>query len=552
MADGRPDLPTGTVTFLFTDIEGSTRLVQRLGANYRAVLEDHHRLLRSAIRDAGGLDLRTEGDAFFAVFASAGAAVAAAVAGQRALGAHGWPEGVAVRVRMGLHTGEAVRGGDDYVGLAVHLAARIAAAAHGGQVLVSNATRSLVQGERGSPAELRNLGEHRLKDFPDPVRLFQLSVDGGQDFPPPRTLGGPSVLSGPATSFVGRAAELQAVRERVGSSRLVTLTGPGGTGKTRLAVEAARGLVSAFRDGVVFVDLSALTDARLVPPAIAAAIGLRSLEGPPIEAVVEHLRPREMLLVLDNVEQVLQAAGDVARLLAEAPAVKVLATSRSPLSIVGEQEFPVPPMPVVAPRAGSESDAVALFAARATAVDPAFSLDGSLAAIVAEICARSARPWPGATTSWPSRGRPLPAAARVRRWLEARRRGGGREPRPGAGRQPGGPRGPWNAPTRRAGVSRPPSVTRPPRARRCSAWPSPRQCARTQRPGTISWPGAANATRPRTTRSGSAGSSWRMRSSAHGRGSTRPSSAVSRVRPRGCSCGAVTASAGWRPCRGWR
>jgi class 3 adenylate cyclase len=229
-------LPTGTVTFLFTDIEGSTRLLQVLGDGYRVVQDDHAEIMRRAIDEGGGVAIRTEGDSFFAVFPDHAAAVGAAVAGQRALAAHPWPDDIRLRVRMGLHTGQGKLGGDDYLGIDVNRAARIAAAGHGGQVLLSEATRSLVHDDLPDGVTLRDLGVHRLKDLEHPFRIYDLVINGlASEFPPLTTLEIPSTLPSPLTSFVGRQREAHRVAEIVRTNRLVTLIGPGGIGKTRLA-----------------------------------------------------------------------------------------------------------------------------------------------------------------------------------------------------------------------------------------------------------------------------------------------------------------------------
>jgi predicted ATPase/class 3 adenylate cyclase len=380
------------VTFLFTDIEGSTRLLQELGPRWREVLEEHNRILREAIRDTGGVDVRTEGDAFLAVFRSAPAAVVAAVAAQRALSAHPWPG--PVRVRMGLHTGEGEQGGDEYVGIDIHRAARIGSVAHGGQVLLSSTTRSLVEGALPEGVTLRDLGSHRLKDLPRHERLHQLAIEGiPADFPPPPTLDTPTNLPPQRTGFVGRSDELRQARELVLGRRLVTLTGPGGTGKTRLAIEAAVGLVQRFPEGVFFVDLAPLRDPALVPEAISRACGVqeegtRSVE----DTLVDHLRDRSVLLLLDNFETVIEAATLVALILDRSSGVRVLATSRTPLGLSGEQEVPVPPLALPDPTAGASSlrgsDAVELFVQRASSVDPAFALSDANAADIAEIAIR--------------------------------------------------------------------------------------------------------------------------------------------------------------------
>src|SRR5919198_1989107 len=302
-------LPTGTITFLFTDVEGSTRMVQALGDEWRTVIEDHNRLLRTAVRSAGGVDLRTEGDAMFAVFERAPAAVAAAAAAQRALASHAWSSGIAVRVRMGMHTGEGALGGDDYVGLDVHRAARIAAAAHGGQVLLSAATAELVRPAPADDMDLRDLGRHRLKDLARPERIYELAIAGlPSEFPSIRSLETPTNLPTQRTSFVGREREVARLREQLRGPGLLTLTGPGGSGKTRLALRVAGELLDAYADGVFLVELATITDPQLVPSTIAAAVGARA-EGvrPVLDTLKEHVRERELLLVLDNFEQVLAA-----------------------------------------------------------------------------------------------------------------------------------------------------------------------------------------------------------------------------------------------------
>ena len=390
------ELPTGTVTFLFTDIEGSTRLVQALGPRWRSTVEDHNRLLRGAIRDAGGIDLRTEGDAVFAVFPSAPNAVAAAAAAQGALASHPWPPEAEVRVRIGMHTGEGTVGGDDYVGLDVHRAARISATGHGGQVLLSSTTAELVEGSLPDGLGLRDLGRHRLKDLARPERIFQLTIDGlPAAFPLIRSLEAPSNLPTARASFVGRDRELVRVRELLKGPGLLTLTGPGGGGKTRLALEAARGLLGDYPDGVFFVELAPITDPRLVPSSIAEAIGVKA-EGrrPVLDTLRDQISDREMLLVLDNFEHVVEEASAVAELLDTAPRLRIMVTSREPLHVAAEQEFPVPPLglPDVErsgePEAVAGSEAVALFVQRASAVDPSFGLTPMNAAAVVELCRR--------------------------------------------------------------------------------------------------------------------------------------------------------------------
>jgi predicted ATPase/class 3 adenylate cyclase len=390
------ELPTGTVTFLFTDIEGSTRLLQALGPGWKTVLEDHNRMLLGAIRGAAGIDLRSEGDSFFAVFRTASAAVAAASAAQRDLASHRWPPEARVRVRMGMHTGEGAVGGDSYVGLDVHRAARIAAAGHGGQVLLSSATAELLRAGLPQSLGLRDLGEHRLKDLRRPERIFQLTIDGlPAEFPPIRSLETPTNLPVQRSSFVGRAREVVRVKELLRGPGPLTLTGPGGSGKTRLALQAARELLDDYPDGVFFVELAPITDPRLVPSAIADSVGARA-EGarPVLDTLRDHVRDREMLLVVDNFEQVLKAASVVADLLAAAPRMRILATSREPLHITGEQELAVPPLSLPdarespAPKRLARYESVALFVQRAAAVVPGFRITEANAPATAEVCRR--------------------------------------------------------------------------------------------------------------------------------------------------------------------
>jgi predicted ATPase/class 3 adenylate cyclase len=391
------DLPSGTVTFLFTDIEGSTRLLQDLGDDYGGLLDAHGRILRAAIDAGDGVEVNTEGDSFFAVFTTPGGALRAAVQAQRALAEEGWADGRRVRVRMGLHTGTVQLRGRDYVGLDVHRAARIGAAGHGGQVLLSDATRALVEPELPADVGLRDLGRHRLKDLEHPEHLYDLAIAGlPGEFPPLRTLDvRPMNLPAQRTSFVGREGMMAEVGRLLGEHRLVTLTGPGGTGKTRLAVQVAGGSLDRFPDGAYFVDLSALVDPRLVPSTIAAAMRVRGEIGRDVrEAVFDYLRDRDVLLVLDNFEQIADAALDVSRLLDEAPRLHVLATSRAPLHVSGEQEYPVPPLNLPDAALGGDlgalgsNEAVALFVERAAAARPDFRLTPENAAPVAELTVR--------------------------------------------------------------------------------------------------------------------------------------------------------------------
>jgi predicted ATPase/class 3 adenylate cyclase len=337
-------LPHGTVTFLFTDIEGSTRLLQELGDGYADVLAEHHRMLREEFARHGGVEVGTQGDSFFVAFAKASDALAAAEAARGAL-ADG-----PLRVRMGLHTGEPMVTQEGYVGIDVHRAARIAAAGHGGQILVSQATRDLAGADR-----LRDLGVHRLKDLAAPERLYQL--DEG-DFPPLRSVDQTNLPVQP-TPFVGRERELAEVLALLEVHRIVTLTGPGGTGKTRLALQAAAESVEQYGDGVWFVSLAAVRDPALIEPTIAQVVG-----GP--DDLSEFLADKRALLVLDNLEQLLpDAANIVLRLDAG-----ILATSRSRLNVAAEQEFPVSTLPF--------DDAAALFTQRARQLEPHFEPDAAV------------------------------------------------------------------------------------------------------------------------------------------------------------------------------
>ena len=349
------DLPTGTVTFLFTDIEGSTRLLHELGDGYADALAEHRRLLREAFSAHGGAEVDTQGDAFFYAFARGKDAVAAAAKAQEALA-----EGP-VRVRIGLHTGEPIVTDEGYVGMDVHKGARIAAAGHGGQVLLSQTTRELVE------AELRDLGEHRLKDLSAPERLFQL---GAADFPPLKTLYRTN-LPVPATPFLGRERELREVSELLAREdvRLLTLTGPGGTGKTRLALQAAAERSDDYPDGVFWVALAPLRDAALVLDSAAQALGGKG-------ALAEQVGDRRLLILLDNFEHLVAASTGLAELLRACPRLDLLVTSRELLQIAAEQAYPVPAL--------ADPEAVELFLARARAAQPAFA--GG--ARIPELCAR--------------------------------------------------------------------------------------------------------------------------------------------------------------------
>jgi predicted ATPase/class 3 adenylate cyclase len=391
-------LPTGTVTFLFTDIEGSTRLMQEVGERYVKAQSDHHQILRSAFTGSRGRELRTEGDSFFAVFESAVDACEAAATAQRNFATHDWPDGVTLRVRVGLHTGEAPLVGEEYIGLDVHHAARVAAAAHGGQVLISETTRALVEDHLGDGLSLRDLGTHRLKDLARPERLFQLVVSGTRDqFPPPRTLDStPNNLPTQLTSFIGRDADVAEGGRLLAGTRLLTLTGPGGIGKTRLSLQLAADAVQEFPGGVFFVPLSAVNDPALIASAVVNSLGAAVAGNRmPLEVANEYLHDKKALLVLDNFEQLLpDGAAVVSDLLRASPGLKVVVSSRAVLRVYGEQEMPVQPLRLPDPHAlpplaaMSQFEAVKLFIERALAVKPDFQVTNENAPAVAGICER--------------------------------------------------------------------------------------------------------------------------------------------------------------------
>lgn len=387
-------LPAGTVTFMFTDIEGSTRLLRRLGDAYVEANDRHLAILRRAISDTGGTVVRTEGDAFFAAFPTAAAAVEAAVDAQRALALESWPEGATVAVRMGLHTGEGSLGGDDYVGIDVVRAARIADAGHGGQVLVSESTAALVAKDLPEGVRLRELGPHELKDLASPEEIADLVIKGlPQEFPPLRTRVVRGRLPDRLGSFIGREALLAQALGLLDATRMLTLVGPGGTGKTRLAIRMAEEAGPGFADGFFFVPLSTVSDPSLAASAMLHSLGTRGPEtGSPLDHLREHLRDASVLLVLDNLEQILEVGRHLSAILEAAPGVKLVATSRAPLGIAGEQQLPVPPMDVpdgerpVAELGAVES--IRLFTERAAAKVPGFRLTDANAPALVELTRR--------------------------------------------------------------------------------------------------------------------------------------------------------------------
>jgi predicted ATPase/class 3 adenylate cyclase len=389
------DLPEGEVTFLFTDVQGSTRLLEEHPEAYGERIARHHELLATAVTGKRGVVFETIGDAVYAAFADPRDAVDAAVDGQRALAAEDWAPLGEIKVRMGLHTGPVERRETHYFGPALYRCARLMATAHGGQVVLSEVTATLVRDSLDGT--LVDLGRHQLKDLREPERVFQVAGDGLEaDFPPLRSAGGrPNNLPAEVKSFVGRQAELSALCELAVEPgvRTVTVTGPGGTGKTRLALRAAEQLLDPFSDGVFFVALAPLADAELVSPAIANVLGVQTAaDRTLVESLVTHLAGKELLLVLDNFEHVLAAAVDVAAVLASAPKVRVLATSRVPLRIQGEHEYHVRPLELPAPEATLEeatrSPAVQLFVERAREIRDEFALTEANRQAVGEICTR--------------------------------------------------------------------------------------------------------------------------------------------------------------------
>ncbi len=395
----RPHLPAGTVTLLFTDIEGSTQLLQQLGEGYASVLSECRHLLRAAFHTYAGHEVDTQGDAFFVAFVRATDAVWAAVEMQRALAFHAWPNGVTVRVRIGLHTGEPQLCAEGYVGLDVHRAARITSAGHGGQVLLSQTTRDLVEHNLPGGVSLQDLGAHRLKDLQQKSHLFQLVIVGlPADFPPPKTLDShPNNLPMQPTPFIGREREVTTVCAllRHPEVRLLTLTGPGGMGKTRLGLQVAAELADQFADGVFLVPLAPVSDPEQVGPAIIQALSISDLSGQsPLTVLKKALKDRQMLLLVDNFEQVIKAAVLMAELLAACSELTILVTSRVVLHVQAEHEFAVPPLSLPNLKhlpdlvSLSQYEAVALFIQRAQAVKVDFAITNANAPAVVGICVR--------------------------------------------------------------------------------------------------------------------------------------------------------------------
>lgn len=398
------EFPSGTVTLLFTDIEGSTKLWQDFPAAMPAALARHHAILNQAIADYHGYVFQIIGDGFHVAFRSATDGVNAALAAQRAFAAEAWHATGPVRVRMALHTDRAGVNADHYdLGeyaegeyLVLARTARLMSAAHGGQILVSAATAAFVRGQLPPELELRDLGTHRVKDF-EPQHVFQVTTpDLPGDFPPLKTLGSlPNNLPLQLTSFIGREREIEEVKQWLTVTRLLTFTGMGGSGKTRLAIQVAADLIQEFPDGVYFVALAPIGEPALVAPTIAQTLGVRESAGRSILAsITEYLQPKTILLVLDNFEQVIAAAPLVADLLAACRQLSILVTSREALHVRGEREYPVPPLALpnltqLPPLESlTEIPAVELFVERAQAVKPDFKLTNDTASAIVEICRR--------------------------------------------------------------------------------------------------------------------------------------------------------------------
>ena len=405
-----PNRPTGEIAFLFTDIEGSTRLVEALGtAAWSTLLARHREIIRAALVNHDGHEVATEGDGFFAVFRDPLASVEAAASAQQGLAAEPWPAEAPIRVRMGIHAGIGELDSDgSYVGHDVHRAARVAAAAHGGQVLLSEAAAASLEGRVPGGIALRPLGAHRLRDL-RPEHIAQLVIAGlPAEFPPIRSLDArPNNLPNQLTSFIGRERELVETARLLDGTRLLTITGPGGTGKTRLSLQVAASIADRFPDGLWWVPLAAVRDPLLLLPAITRTVGAaENVDRSPIDQLVDALAGRRILIVLDNLEQLPGAAPIIADMLRALPRLRVLATSRSPLRISGEQEYPLRglPAPAAVERLGpfereqlpatvrrqdaaglGTFEAVSLFVVRGAAVKPGFELTDANAGDVASI-----------------------------------------------------------------------------------------------------------------------------------------------------------------------
>jgi predicted ATPase/class 3 adenylate cyclase len=389
-----------TMTFLNTDIEGSTSLLRRVGDQvYATILEDHHRIIREQLAAHEGSEHGTAGDSFFAVFTSPSSCVNAVVAMQTALQSFPWPAGETVRVRMGIHTGEVSQNETGFVGYEVHRAARISAIGHGGQVLLSSSTASLVEDTLASGLSIKPLGSHRLKDLGRPEAISQLVFPGAEaDFPALRSLDNPELPNNLPTSlneFVGRESDLQEIRTLINEARLVTLTGAGGSGKTRLALQVAAGLLDASRDGIWFVELAPVNDPAQVPQAIISALSLSSDgDKSATDLIVTALKEQNAVFVIDNCEHLVESVADLLDvILRQCPKVRLLATSREPLGVSGEEVYRVRSLTV--PESGVQSaeellgaDAATLFVQRGRSIDKSFQATDANASLIASICRR--------------------------------------------------------------------------------------------------------------------------------------------------------------------
>lgn len=395
-------IPTGTVTFLFTDVEGSTRLWQQYPAAMPGALAQHHAILRTAIERHRGYVFQIVGDAFCAAFSRAPDGLHAALAGQRLLRDAPWGETGSLRVRMALHTGTADLHAGDFIsgeyasGLTLSRAARLLAAAHGSQIIVSQPTVEMLHGHLPDAVDVRDLGNRRLKDLVRPEHIYQVvAPDLPREFAPLRTLDArPNNLPAQVTSFVGREKEMREVRQQLTKARLVTLTGPGGAGKTRLSLQVGAELIDEFEHGIWVVELAPISDERLLPHVVASALGMKEEAGRPMqETLAMQLRDRQLLIILDNCEHLLGACGElVTQIMRAGPGVRVLATSREHLHVAGEVNYPVPSLAVpdahenASPAVLAQYEAMRLFAERASAAQPAFVLDARNTPVAAGIC----------------------------------------------------------------------------------------------------------------------------------------------------------------------
>ena len=390
--------PTGTITFLFTDIEGSTKLWQDQPQAMQSALARHDALLRQAVELHDGFLIKTTGDGVYAAFATASDALAAALAAQCALQTELWDLTAPISVRMGLHTGSAEEREGDYYGAVINRVARLMAVGHGGQTLLSDVTQALTRDLLPPAASLLALGEHRLKDLSRPEPVFQLLHPSlPANFPPLRSLNNPGLpnnLPQQMNSFIGREKEMAEIKALLAKTHLLTLTGIGGSGKTRLSLQAAADLLDGEGDGVWLVELAALADPALVPQTVAQVLGVKEEAGQPIQrTLAEALKPKRLLLILDNCEHLISACASLAAdLLRSCPGLHILASSREPLNVVGEQTYRVPSLSLPDPRRArtveslSQYEAVRLFIERAQAVQPTFTVTDQNAPAVGQVC----------------------------------------------------------------------------------------------------------------------------------------------------------------------